>query len=134
MRSTHTGNHSPIGQILPPATAPDLLRRDLVYAKACGFNMVRYISGVAHPYQLDLADEIGLLVYEETLAGWLLADSPRMGERFDFSVREMILRDRNHPSVVIWGLLNETTDGPVFRHGRHAAARPVAGYPRDWFC
>lgn len=116
VRSTHTGNHSPIGQILPPATAPDLLRRDLVYAKACGFNMVRYISGVAHPYQLDLADEIGLLVYEETLAGWLLADSPKMGERFDFSVREMILRDRNHPSVVIWGLLNETTDGPVFRH------------------
>lgn len=116
VRSTHTGNHSPIGQILSPETAPDLLRRDLVYAKACGFNMVRYISGVAHPYQLDLADEIGLLVYEETLAGWLLADSPQMGERFDFSVREMILRDRNHPSVVMWGLLNETNDGTVFRH------------------
>jgi hypothetical protein len=28
----------------------------------------------------------------------------------------MILRDRNHPSVVIWGLLNETPDGPTFRH------------------
>jgi len=28
----------------------------------------------------------------------------------------MILRDRNHPSVTIWGLLNETKDGPVFRH------------------
>ncbi|MCA9441790.1 MAG: hypothetical protein KC964_13355, partial [Candidatus Omnitrophica bacterium] len=25
-------------------------------------------------------------------------------------------RDRNHPSVVMWGLLNETSDGPVFKH------------------
>ncbi len=31
-------------------------------------------------------------------------------------MREMVLRDRNHPSVTIWGLLNETFDGPVFRH------------------
>jgi len=116
VRSTHTGNHSPEGQILPPASAPDLLRRDLIYAKSSGFNMVRFISGMAHPYQLDLADEIGLLVYEESLAGWLLADSPKMAERFDFSLREMILRDRNHPSLAIWGLLNETDDGPVFRH------------------
>ncbi len=28
----------------------------------------------------------------------------------------MIRRDRNHPSVTFWGLLNETVDGPVFRH------------------
>jgi hypothetical protein len=56
------------------------------------------------------------LAYEETLAGWLMDDSPQMGERFDFSVREMVLRDRNHPSVAMWGLLNETGDGAVFRH------------------
>ncbi|MCX5758955.1 MAG: hypothetical protein NTU83_10710, partial [Candidatus Hydrogenedentes bacterium] len=37
-------------------------------------------------------------------------------DRFDLSLTEMIRRDRNHPSVVIWGLLNETGDGPVFRH------------------
>ncbi|MFH1572241.1 MAG: sugar-binding domain-containing protein, partial [Gemmatimonadota bacterium] len=118
VRSTHTGNHSPLGQVLAPPAAPDLLRRDLLFAKASGYNMVRFIAGIAHPEQLDLADEIGLLVYEESLAGWCLGDSPHMAERFDFSLREMVLRDRNHPSVVVWGLLNETQDTPVFRQAR----------------
>jgi beta-galactosidase/beta-glucuronidase len=115
LKSTHTGNHVPFGQVVPTSGYPDLLRRDLLYAKASGFNMVRYISGLAYPDELNMCDELGLLVYEETLAAWLLADSPKMKERYQSCVREMILRDRNHPSVVIWGMLNETKDGPVFR-------------------
>ena len=94
---------------------PALVRQDLVYAKAAGFNTVRFIAGPARQDQLDFCDEIGLMVYEETRASWLLGNSPRMGERFDRSFDEMVRRDRNHPSVVIWGLLNETYDGPVFR-------------------
>ncbi|NQT20302.1 MAG: hypothetical protein HQ592_11400 [Planctomycetes bacterium] len=113
LKSTHTCNHFPIGQIVPPTA--DMMRRDLVYAKACGYNCVRFIAHVAWPEQLDFCDEIGLMVHEECLAGWCLKDSPKMVERFDRSVREMILRDRNHPSVTIWGFLNETNDGPVFR-------------------
>lgn len=117
LRSTHTGNHCPVGQILPPSQDPDLLRLDMLNAKNSGFNAVRFISGLGPvPYQLDLCDEIGLLVYEEHMAAWLLQNSPKMKERFDTSVRNMILRDRNHPSTVIWGLLNETEDGPVFDH------------------
>lgn len=114
LKSTHTGNHFPIGQIAP--ITEDFVRRDLLYAKTLGFNAVRFIAGVAWPEQLDYCDEIGLMVIEEHLGGWCLADSPHLAARFDFSTREMILRDRNHPSVVIWGLLNETPDGPVFRH------------------
>jgi hypothetical protein len=114
LRSTHTGNHYPIGQVVPQD--PALVRQDLVYAKAAGFNTVRFIAGVAREDQLDFCDEIGLMVYEETRASWMLGDSPRMGEHFDRSFDEMVRRDRNHPSVVIWGLLNETFDGPVFRH------------------
>ena len=115
VRSTHTGNHVPIGQVVPVNKARDLLRRDLLYAKASDFNTVRFISGMAHPANLDLCDELGLMVYEESLAGWVLGDSPKMKERYNFSIREMVLRDRNHPSVVMWGMLNETRDGPVFR-------------------
>ena len=118
LKCSHTGNHCPVGQQLPHD--PDLLRRDLHNVKVMGFNAIRFIAGVATRYQLDLCDEIGLLVYEEPYANWCLEDSPKMAERFDRSLGEMILRDRNHPSIVIWGLLNETRDGPVFRHAVEA--------------
>jgi hypothetical protein len=120
LRSTHTGNHYPLGQQVPPR--PAFVRQDLIYAKAAGFNMVRFIAGLGRPDQLAFCDEIGLLVYEEPASSWLLADSPQMATRFDRSLREMVRRDRNHPSVVIWGLLNETRDGAVFRHAVAALA------------
>lgn len=113
LRSSHTGNCCPVGLELPHD--PDLLRRDLVNAKMMRFNAIRFISGVAKRYQLDLCDELGLMVYEESYAAWCLADSPHMARRYEESVLGMVRRDRNHPSVVIWGLLNETPDGPVFR-------------------
>jgi len=114
LRCSHTGNHCPVGLQLPPD--PDMLRRDLLNVKVMGFNAIRFIAGVATRYQLDLCDEIGLLVYQEHYGSWCLADSPKMKERYDRALAEMILRDRNHPSVVIWGLLNETREGPVFRN------------------
>ncbi len=116
VKSSHTGNHCPVGAVLPPDSAKDLLRKDLLYAKSLGFNMIRFIAGMAHPYQLDLCDEIGLMVYEENLAGWCLEDSPAMAARFDFSLREMVLRDRNHPCLTIFGLMNEVGNGPVVQH------------------
>ncbi|MFA6110283.1 MAG: glycoside hydrolase family 2 TIM barrel-domain containing protein [Candidatus Latescibacterota bacterium] len=121
LRSTHTGNHFPIGHIAPHE--PDLWWRDLLYAKAAGFNMVRFIASTAAPEQLDYCDQLGLMVYEESAAAWGLGDSPQLAQRFDRSVAEVIRRDRNHPSVTVWGLLNETPDGPVFRHA--AAMLPL---------
>jgi hypothetical protein len=115
LRSTHTANHTPWGQVLPPPGYSDLLRKDFYHMKSVGYNCVRAISGVLHPYQIDLCDELGLMIYEESYAAWLLHDSPKMKERFECAVREMILRDRNHPSIIMWGMLNETFDGPVFR-------------------
>ncbi len=114
LRSSHTCNHFPIGQRLPHD--PDLARRDLLDVKAMGFNMIRFIWGGATRYQLDLCDEIGLMVYEESFASDSLADSPKMPELFDRCVSELIRRDRNHPSIVIWGLLNEAGNNPAFRH------------------
>jgi len=113
LRSSHTAAEAPIGHCLP--RDPGILRSELVSCKAMGFNMVRFIGRVALRNQLDMADEIGLLIYEENPASWMFHDSPKMAERFDRQVMAMVHRDRNHPSIVIWGLLNETGDGPVFR-------------------
>jgi hypothetical protein len=114
LRCSHTGNCCPIGLELP--YDPDWLRRDLLNVKVMGFNAIRFISGVARRYQLDLCDELGLLVYEEPYAAWCLAPSPQMAARYDESLFGMVRRDRNHPAVALWGLLNETSDGAIFRH------------------
>ncbi|HOZ48050.1 MAG TPA: glycoside hydrolase family 2 TIM barrel-domain containing protein [Candidatus Hydrogenedentes bacterium] len=114
LRCSHTGNCCPIGLEMPHD--PDFLRRDLINQKMLRYNTIRFISGVPKRYQLDLADEIGLMVYPEAYAGWCLADSPHMAERYNESVLGMIRRDRNHPCITMWGLLNETPDGAVFRH------------------
>lgn len=113
LRSTHTCNHFPVGLKLPPD--PDMARRDLLDLKVMGFNMIRFIWGGAERYQLDLCDEIGLMVYEESFASSSTQDSPELAERWERSISELIRRDRNHPSVVIWGLLNEIRDTPQFR-------------------
>ena len=85
----------------------ELARKELELAKAAGFNLVRLHIKTAPRITLDLADEIGLLLYEEPPIGWI-KKSRWMKERCEREVREMILRDRNHPSVVIWGMLNES--------------------------
>ena len=121
LRSSHTGADTPVGVRVP--YDPDLLRRDLLNVKVMGFNMIRFIAGVPRRFQLDLCDELGLMIYEENFASWLFGDSPKMAERFDHSTAGMIRRDRNHPSVVMWGLLNETSDGSVFR--RAVASLPL---------
>ncbi len=114
LRSSHSGNEAPVGLRVP--LDPDLLRRDLLNCKVMGFNMIRFFCAIPRRYQLDLCDEIGFLVYEESLAGWCLEESAQMPERFDTSIRGMIRRDRNHPSVVMWGLLNENMGDAAFYH------------------
>jgi len=114
LRSSHTVNSTPVGQHV--AGDPALFQHDILFMKTMGFNCIRIIWGGATRRQLDLFDEMGLMVYEESAAAVPIENGPHMAERFDRAQSELIRRDRNHPSVVIWGILNETPDGPVFRH------------------
>jgi len=107
LKCSHTGNCMPLSTH-HIALDKELLRKDFLMAKATGFNMVRFISGAALPLQLDLCDEIGLMVYEEPTAGWRTRNGKHTKECFVHDTLSMIKRDRNHPSVTIWGLLNET--------------------------
>lgn len=85
---------------------PELLTREILLAKEAGFNLIRVHISPPVPGFLDLADELGMLVYEETSLAWI-RESPRMLDHGRRELREMIERDRTHPSVVFWGIYNE---------------------------
>ncbi len=85
-----------------------LFYKELRYLKACGFNMVRFLTNPAHPQQLAYCDRIGLLVYEESNMAWLRHDSDRTHELFAREAEAVVRRDHNHPSLAIFGMLNET--------------------------
>lgn len=116
LKCSHTGNVFPGGLIT--SSSIDLLRRDFLYAKSCGFNTIRFMAAMAREEQLELCDEIGLMVYDETMAGWEMADSPRMQQWYSESLSALLLRDRNHACVTICGLLNETKFGAVYETAR----------------
>ena len=75
-----------------------------------------------YPYseqQMDLADRLGFLVIDETPAVGLFFQEQGLAKRLELCrsfVRQLIERDRNHPSVVAWSLANEP-------HSNRAGAR-----------
>jgi beta-galactosidase len=79
---------------------------------AAGFNAIRTSHNPPSPAFLDACDRLGMLVLDEAFDCW-----ERPKKTFDYSVTfkewwrrdidAMVLRDRNHPSVVIWSIGNE---------------------------
>lgn len=94
------------------AAAPERLqRRDADIIKyELGCNIVRTSHYPQSESFLERCDEIGLLVFEE-IPGWQhIGDSDWQGITLR-DVEAMILRDRNHPSIIIWGVrINESQD------------------------
>lgn len=123
LKSAHTGNHMPEGLSVTAASMPELEYKDLQLSKAAGYNCIRFIATQATPRQLDYCDRLGLMVYQETYASWCLYDSPEARNRYNASILAEVRRDRNHPSLTIWGLLNET----MLRNAAeaHYAARDI---------
>ena len=100
---------------------PKILRKDMLHLKAMGINMMRFVvGGPARKMQLDMADEVGMMIFEEHSESHCVdrikADTPTMLDNFDKALAYMIKRDRNHPSIVMWGLLNEERNNPIFQH------------------
>ena len=119
LRGSHSGNNFPYG--IQQCCDPALMRRDFDMAKTAGLNCVRFIAGYSQTEQLDYCDEIGLLIYQEPSAAWLLHDSPMAKELYLENLYSLVKRDRSHPSVVIWGLLNETPTHEPFGMAFEAA-------------
>ncbi|WP_230121397.1 glycoside hydrolase family 2 TIM barrel-domain containing protein [Arthrobacter sp. Bi83] len=89
---------------------------DLSLLKRFNFNAVRTSHYPNDPVFLDLCDELGLYVFDEAdIEGHAFADvicdDHRYLEAFVDRVSRMVIRDKNHPSVIAWSLGNETGYG-----------------------
>ncbi|MBD0841369.1 glycoside hydrolase family 2 TIM barrel-domain containing protein [Streptomyces sp. TRM68416] len=113
----------------------DDLRADLVLLKRFGFNAIRTAHYPNDPALYDLADELGFYVVDEADIeshdhAHEIADDPRYLNAFVGRVSRMVLRDKNHPSVIIWSLGNESDYGANHDAAagwlrRHDPTRPV---------
>ena len=82
----------------------DLLKYEL------GVNIVRTSHYPQSRHFLDRCDEIGLLVFEE-IPGWQHIGEEKWKEHACKNVYDMIVRDRNHPGIILWGVrINESAD------------------------
>jgi hypothetical protein len=115
IKSTHSNWYDPIGIMGTPRTMK-YLDKDFPQLKKAGFNTLRFIISAALPEQLDEADELGFMVYSEHETSWehFLNDPAKFG----ISLNQVVRRDRNHPSLVMWGLLNETHAGEMYNRAR----------------
>jgi beta-glucuronidase len=80
---------------------------DLELIVDTGANFVRTSHYPNDRRFLDQCDEMGLAVWEESHARCLPFDIPNFDEQIETSTREMVEWHFNHPSIVIWGCLNE---------------------------
>jgi len=89
-------------------------------------NMVRCSHYPQSPDFLDACDELGLLVWEEAPGWHNVSTSPAWQDLVVQNVRDMVIRDRSRPSVIIWGTrLNETRDFPALWAATRQAAREL---------
>jgi beta-galactosidase len=114
----------------------EALERRLKSFKEIGVNAIRCSHNPMAPEFYDLCDRLGLLVMDEAFdewiggkrkwaEGWNVGVAARRGYNEEFErwgvadAREMVLRDRNHPSIVMWSIGNEIDypDDP-FTHPR----------------
>ena len=93
----------------------DIQYNDLKMIKESGANFVRLAHYPNHPAVLDICDELGLLVWEE-IPAWQIhpefLSNPEIIEKWGKpQMKEMIQRDKNHPSIIIWSIGNEFDTG-----------------------
>ncbi|MFI6691200.1 glycoside hydrolase family 2 TIM barrel-domain containing protein [Streptomyces sp. NPDC050433] len=104
--------HPRTGRVL---TRADMLA-ELSQLKRFNFNAIRTSHYPNDPHLLDLCDELGFYVVDEAnIEAHAFMDTvsgdPRYLPAFLERVSRMVIRDRNHPSVLMWSLGNETGYG-----------------------
>ncbi len=101
-------DNGPLGS----ATIDRAEERRVELMKACGFNAIRTSHNPPSPAFLDACDRLGVVVIDEAFDMWEAAKNPEdyhlyFKDWWKRDLESMVLRDRNHPSVIIWSLGNE---------------------------
>jgi len=93
----------------------ETMRKDLFLMKQFNINCVRTSHYPPNVEYLDLADELGIYVVDETgdeaHAYTEISHDPEWRDQYLDRMRKMVYRDRNHASVVIWSAGNESGSG-----------------------
>lgn len=90
----------------------DAWMRRLLKLKEMGCNAIRMSHNPPAPELLDLCDQLGFLVIDELTDTWTVPKKPNgyavlFDEWVERDLVDMIHRDRNHPSVIMWSIGNE---------------------------
>ena len=100
---------------LGAAVNEDAIRRQLVKLKTMGCNAIRCSHNPPAPELLDLCDEMGFIVMDESFDMWRRRKTRNDYARFfdewhERDLSDLLLRDRNHPSVLMWSIGNEVLE------------------------
>ncbi len=99
------------------AVPPEAMARDLQIMRDLGVNCVRTCHYPNDPRFLDLCDETGMLVWEESHTRGFTEEKmrhPLFMPQLRRCTEEMISQHYNHPAVFIWGCLNECADNTEY--------------------
>ena len=91
--------------------------RRLEILKRLGVNAIRTAHNPPAPEFLDLTDRMGFLVMDEMFDSWTVAKNPYDYHRYfnewsRIDTRDIVRRDRNHPSIIVYSAGNEIRDTP----------------------
>ena len=107
-------NHHDLG-CLGSAINTRALERQLEILKEMGCNAIRTSHNPPAPELLELCDRMGFFVMDEAFDMWRKRKSPfdysmDFNDWYERDLTDMILRDRNHPSVFLWSIGNEVLE------------------------
>ncbi len=107
-------NHHDLG-CLGAATNVRAIERQLQILKEMGCNGIRCSHNPPSPILLDLCDRMGFLVMDEAFDMWRRRKTDRDYARFfdewyERDLTDLVVRDRNHPSIVLWSIGNEVLE------------------------
>ena len=100
---------------LGSAINEDAMHRKLTKLKAMGVNSIRSSHNPPAPELLNMCDTMGIIVMDESFDMWRRKKTQNDYARFfdewhERDLTDLVLRDRNHPSILMWSIGNEVLE------------------------